>query len=210
MMYCALGQRLDTLQDESCYLVRLSGDEFAAIVRMHNEEQLSCLLEQLQSTLEKPIQTNNGLFNLSASIGVAIAPADGTDRGTLVSNADLAMYRAKRAFGQHLCFYEPHMDEMVRQRQSLASDLRHAITHHQLQVHYQVQTDVISQEIRGYEALLRWHHPERGNIPPTEFIAIAERDTTILALGEWVLRQACEDAAKWVQPYTVAVNLSPM
>src|SRR5690606_23491489 len=104
----------------------------------------------------------------------------------------------------------PAMDERVRLRKSLASDLRAAIEENQLQVHYQLQTDLASGHVRGYEALLRWKHPTRGDISPVEFIPLAERDTTILALGEWVLRRACQDAASWTQPFSVAVNVSPM
>jgi len=192
------------------HLARLSGDEFAAVLRMHSVEELSLFAEKLQDVINQPMPTSFGLFNLGASLGGAVYPQDGHTKESLLGNADLAMYRAKRELGQQVCFYEPAMDERVRLRQSLASELRAAIEHDQLQVHYQQQIDIATGRVRGYEALLRWQHPTRGSIPPSEFIPLAERDTTILLLGEWVLRKACQDAARWMHPCSVAVNLSPM
>ena len=205
-----LGQRLQAISDECVYPVRLSGDEFAVVLRLRSRAVLTSFVERLQAAIKEPMVTSFGLFNLGASIGGAVYPQDASSRESLLSNADLAMYRAKAELGRQVCFYEPAMDERVRLRKSLTSDLRAAIEEDQLQVHYQLQTDLASGRIRGYEALLRWKHPTRGDIPPTEFIPLAERDTTILALGEWVLRKACSDAASWTQPYSVAVNVSPM
>jgi len=205
-----LGQRFKALDDEHVHLARLSGDEFAAVLRMHSVEELSLFAEKLQDVINQPMPTSFGLFNLGASLGGAVYPQDGHTKESLLGNADLAMYRAKRELGQQVCFYEPAMDERVRLRQSLASELRAAIEHDQLQVHYQQQIDIATGRVRGYEALLRWQHPTRGSIPPSEFIPLAERDTTILLLGEWVLRKACQDAARWMHPCSVAVNLSPM
>lgn len=139
----------------------------------------------------------------------AVYPQDAGSREALLVNADLAMYRAKADLGRQVCFYQPEMDERVRLHQALSSELRQAIERDQLQLHYQAQTDLASGRICGFEALLCWTHPQRGPISPAEFIPLAERDTTILALGEWVLRRACSDAAAWSEPYSVAVNLSP-
>ncbi|MHB0764908.1 putative bifunctional diguanylate cyclase/phosphodiesterase [Stutzerimonas sp. NM35] len=205
-----LGQRLKVFNDERVCLARLSGDEFATVLRMQGTEELSLLVEKLQDVINQPMPTSFGLFNLGASLGGAVYPQDADTKETLLGNADLAMYRAKGELGQQVCFYEPEMDEQVRLRQSLASELRVAIEQDQLQVHYQQQIDIATGRIRGYEALLRWQHPVRGNIPPSEFIPLAERDTTILNLGEWVLRKACRDAVRWAHPCGVAVNLSPM
>lgn len=205
-----LGQRFKALSDDQAYPVRLSGDEFAVVLRLQGTEKLNPFVERLQLAINEPMVTLFGLFQLGASIGGAVYPQDADSKESLLSNADLAMYRAKGELGRQVCFYEPAMDERVRLRKSLASDLRVAIEQHQLQVHYQLQTDLASGHILGYEALLRWKHPTRGDISPVEFIALAERDTTILALGEWVLRKACHDAASWTQPYSVAINVSPM
>jgi len=120
------------------------------------------------------------------------------------------MYRAKADIGRAVCFYESKMDEAARARHTLAQDLRRAVELDQLDLHYQVQTSVRTGQICGYEVLLRWHHPERGAVPPSEFIPIAEESGTILVIGEWVLRTACKEAASWGQPYKIAVNLSPV
>src|SRR5690606_3090514 len=124
----------------------------------------------LHDALPISMPTSFGLFNLGASLGGAVYPQDGHTKESLLGNADLAMYRAKRELGQQVCFYEPAMDERVRLRQSLASELRAAIEHDHLQVHYQQQIDLATGRVRGYEALLRWQHPTRGSIPPSEFI----------------------------------------
>jgi diguanylate cyclase len=109
-----------------------------------------------------------------------------------------------------VCFYEPAMDEIARARRSLAADLRDALAHDELSVHYQVQTSVANGEVCGYEALLRWEHPRRGFVPPSEFIPIAEENGLILSIGAWVLREACSRAVSWTPPHKVAVNLSPV
>ncbi|MBE7926983.1 putative bifunctional diguanylate cyclase/phosphodiesterase [Pseudomonas saudiphocaensis] len=205
-----LGQRFSALSDERIYPVRLSGDEFAVVLRLQSKAALEAFVERLQASIGEPMETSFGLFNLGASIGGAIYPQDASSKESLLSNADLAMYRAKGDLSRQVCFYEPDMDERIRLRKSLANDLRIAIEENQLQVHYQLQTDLASGRVRGYEALLRWEHPTRGDISPAEFIPLAERDTTILVLGEWVLRRACQDAASWTQPFSVAVNVSPM
>ena len=121
------------------------------------------------------------------------------------------MYRAKADVTQSVCFYEQAMDEAVRARRALANDLRDAVENGQLDLHYQVQTSVSTGEIRGYEALLRWKHPTRGNHSArSSFIPLAEENGLILPIGEWVLRTACAKAASWEHPYKIAVNLSPV
>lgn len=205
-----LGQRFRTLGDEQAYLVRLSGDEFAAVVQLQDEQSLRLFAERLLTVIDEPMLTSFGLFNLGASVGGSVYPQDADTQEGLLSNADLAMYRAKRNLGRRVCFYETEMDERVRWNQALAADLRAAVGLDQLQVHYQPQINVVSGRIDGFEALLRWEHPTLGQIPPSDFIPLAERDSTILKLGEWVLRKACADAMTWALPYSVAVNLSAM
>jgi EAL domain-containing protein (putative c-di-GMP-specific phosphodiesterase class I) len=112
--------------------------------------------------------------------------------------------------GKKICFFEPDMDARVRNRRALGLELREALAAGQLSLHYQVQTRISTDEILGYEALLRWHHPIRGNISPADFIPIAEETGLIVPIGEWVLREACATAAKWPRPYRIAVNISPV
>ena len=128
----------------------------------------------------------------------------------LANNADLAMYRAKSEHAPGPCYYEPELDEAIRNRRELAAELRRAVERNELEVHYQVQTKTATGEITGCEALLRWTHPQRGVIPPSVFVPIAEENGLILMLGEWVLRRACGDAARWKNKRKVAVNVSAL
>ena len=205
-----LARRMNKLLGEGEFAARLGGDEFAAIYRMQGPAELPNFLSRLETALFKPIRLDDFEVIPGASMGVAIYPDNAADKEALVNNADLAMYRAKADITRAVCFYERSMDEMVRARRNLAGELREALESNQLDVHYQVQTSLTTGEIRGYEALLRWEHPQRGFIPPTEFIPLAEENGLILQMGEWVLRTACAKAASWEPPYKVAVNLSPV
>ncbi|ANT52513.1 putative bifunctional diguanylate cyclase/phosphodiesterase [Mesorhizobium amorphae] len=205
-----LAGRMSALLQDGEFVARLGGDEFAAIKRMKGQADLLDFVSRLEAALFAPIRIDDFEAAAGASLGVAIYPTDAHNRETLVNNADLAMYRAKANVTQTVCFYEQAMDEAVRANRALANDLREAVENGQLDLHYQVQTSVSTGDIRGYEALLRWKHPTRGNIPPIEFIPLAEENGLILPLGEWVLRTACAKAASWEHPYKVAVNLSPV
>lgn len=205
-----LAERMTGVLEESDFVARLGGDEFAAFHRTSTPADLSDFLARIEAVLSQVINIDGYEFMPGASIGVAVYPDNATDKVTLVNNADLAMYRAKADVSQTVCFYEPSMDEVVRARRSLANELREAMLRDQLVVHYQVQTSVSTGAIVGYEALLRWEHPERGFISPSEFIPIAEENGLIIQLGEWVLRTACRDAASWNPSYKVSVNVSPV
>ncbi|MDH4981792.1 EAL domain-containing protein [Hyphomicrobium sp. D-2] len=204
----ALGQRMEAVLGETDFVGRIGGDEFAVLHRIVSEVSLVDLLGRLEKELFKPITVESNEILPGASIGVAIYPDHASNVPDLVSNADLAMYRAKHDVVRSVCFYDASMDEMVRARRNLASDLRLAIERNELTIYYQVQTSVHTGDITGYEALLRWKHPERGFIPPSEFIPLAEENGLILQIGEWVLHEACRTAAGWEPPYKVAVNLS--
>ena len=195
---------------EGEFVARIGGDEFGAVRPFAEQNELLDFVARLEAALFQPIQVEDFRTTGGASIGIAAFPHDGTTRETLVSNADLAMYRAKADLTKAVCFYENRLDEVARERRSLALDLHRAIELNQLALHYQVQTSVATGDICGYEVLLRWNHPERGMVPPLQFIPIAEENGTILAIGEWVLREACKQAAAWTTPYKVAVNLSPV
>ncbi len=192
------------------FVARLGGDEFAALHRNDGGSQLDHFLTRLENALFRVISLGDYDIAPGASIGVARYPQDAGNKETLVNNADLAMYRAKTDLTRHICFYESSMDEAVRARRSLGSDLRDAIAGNRLSVYYQPQTNVATGETVGFEALARWTHPTKGSIPPSEFIPLAEENGLIMELGEWVLRTACADAAAWDRPYKIAVNLSPV
>ncbi|MBE1161796.1 putative bifunctional diguanylate cyclase/phosphodiesterase [Dyella acidiphila] len=207
-----LGLRLRNAlrRDRGEFIARVGGDEFMATCRAGQHEEVLQFVERLRAVIVKPIHSGSFDIDAGASFGVAFYPSDANDSEQLISNADLAMYRAKAQLAQHVCFYEPGMDELVRKRRNVATELRKALDTGQLSIHYQVQTSVATGGILGYEALVRWLHPVRGAVPPAEFIPIAEESGLILQLGEWVLRQACAAAATWDSPCKVAVNLSPM
>lgn len=205
-----LASRMSYLLRDGEFVARLGGDEFAAVKRMQNAAELSDFLSRLEAVLNEPIPLEDFHVTPGASLGVAIYPDDAGDKLALIGNADLAMYRAKSSPTTSVAYYDSSMDEMVRERKNLANDLRVAFERDELEVYFQVQKSVSTGEIRGYEALLRWTHPERGPISPSEFISIAEEYGLILQLGEWVLRNACAQAARWEPPYKVAVNVSPL
>jgi diguanylate cyclase (GGDEF)-like protein len=207
-----IGKRMRSAlrETQSEFVARTGGDEFAAIYRVDSDNGLSKFIERIEKAIFQPIRISDYDINPSASLGVAIFPNDGEDQISLVNNADLAMYRAKSATIGSVCFYEPAMDELVRARRSLAADLRAALDNDQLSLHYQVQTSVSTGQVKGYEALLRWNHPELGPISPVEFIPLAEENGLILQIGEWVLRSACKTAVTWDSAYKVAINLSPV
>lgn len=204
-----LGLRMKGLlrEDDGEFVARTGGDEFVATYRI-DPDNPSDFLARLETALFQPITVDDIAIIPGASFGVAIWPENGADKESLVNNADLAMYRAKADPMQRVCFYEAGMDEKVRARRNLAADLREALARDQLSLHYQVQTTITDGRIRGYEALLRWNHPEIGEISPTEFIPLAEENGMILEIGEWVLRTACSEAAAWDPPYKVAINVS--
>ncbi len=205
-----LSARMSAMLKEGEFVARLGGDEFAAVKRMDSAGDLTDFLNRLEAALTGPIRMEEYEVVPGGSIGVAIYPDDASDKISLISNADLAMYRSKASLTKAVAFYDSSMDEMVRARRALANDLRMALDGDELDIHFQVQKSVATGEIRGYEALVRWQHPERGNVSPAEFIPVAEENGLILRLGEWVLRHACAKAASWDPPYKVAVNVSPL
>jgi EAL domain-containing protein (putative c-di-GMP-specific phosphodiesterase class I)/Fe2+ transport system protein FeoA len=142
-------------------------------------------------------------------IGIALYPRDPGDMVSLLANADAALYRAKADGRGTIRFFEPDMDKRLREHRALQHDLRSALDRHELILHYQPQAS-IGGEIIGFEALIRWQHPTRGLIPPNVFIPLAEENGLIMPIGEWVLREACREAASWQNPLLISVNLSPI
>ncbi|OWV75520.1 diguanylate cyclase [Rhizobium sp. R634] len=205
-----LARRLDAARQEGEFIARFGGDEFAATKRFDELSALHDYIGRLEGALAGTVSIDGFEIKTGASLGVAIYPSDAASVDGLLANADLAMYRAKQSLLQRVCFYEADMDEMARRRRALANDLWASIERKELHLHYQVQKSVRTGEITGYEVLLRWRHPERGNIPPMDFIGLAEECGAILPIGEWVLREACREAASWNNGYKIAVNLSPI
>jgi predicted signal transduction protein with EAL and GGDEF domain len=167
------------------------------------------LAERLLKSHAQDFDVRGQKIPIGLSIGAATYPKDASDPATLQANADAALYRAK-ADGRHMaCFFHPDMDRHLRERYSLQHDLRSAVAHDELRLHYQPQA-TIDGDVFGFEALVRWEHPKHGLVLPDTFIALAERNGLIVEIGEWALRQACREAASWAKPLLIGVNLSPV
>jgi diguanylate cyclase (GGDEF)-like protein len=194
----------------SAFLARLGGDEFTLIAAEGEQPATAAALaERLLAAVDECLEIDGHQLRVGLSIGAAVYPADGSDASILLRNADAALYRAKAEGRGTVRFFEASMDERLRERRALQHELRSAIAHNQLLLHYQPQA-LIGGEIVGFEALVRWRHPTRGLISPGTFIPIAEESGLIIPIGEWILREACREAASWSKPLHIAVNLSPV
>ncbi len=206
-----LAERLAALTSaDGRFVARLGGDEFVAIKRFDTDEDVRDCVRKVYDAICEPIQVDGVEIVLNASLGVAMYPQDGSLRETLLNNADLAVYRAKTPAGDKICYYEASMDEVSRDRRALAKDLVRALANNEFRVFYQIQQSVTTHQVTGYEALIRWKHPLRGYISPADFISVAEESGSIVEIGAWVLRAACQEAASWDNDLKIAVNLSPV
>jgi diguanylate cyclase (GGDEF)-like protein/PAS domain S-box-containing protein len=207
----AAAQRLRAAVRGHELVARLGGDEFAIVQAGGRQPDHAGLLAgRILEALAEPFAIGSDTVRISGSVGVALFPADASDPQSLVKNADMALYRAKAEGRSTARFYEAAMDEALRRRRQLESDLRQAIGRGELSVHYQPLADLGSGAILGFEALLRWRHGRIGDIGPATFIPLAEESGLILKLGEWVLREACAEAARWTPALKLSVNLSPV
>jgi diguanylate cyclase (GGDEF)-like protein len=203
--------RLKACVTENDVVARLGGDEFAIVqTAVRNADDVTGLVARMYAAIRAPHDCLGHQITTDASIGIALAPQDGSDLDQLLKNADLAMYDAKADGRRTYRFFEPGMDARVKARHQLELDLRHAITTGEFEVHYQPIVNLQDDAVAGCEALLRWRHPERGMISPAEFIPIAEEAGLITELGDWVLSTACAEAAQWPDHVTLAVNVSPV
>jgi diguanylate cyclase (GGDEF)-like protein len=197
--------------DDGDFVARLGGDEFAIIqANVSRPEESGVLANRIIERLDMPYEIEGQQLNIGVSIGLAVAPTDGKHADQLLKNADLAMYRAKADGRGSYCFFEAEMDARIQARRALEIELRNALAAGQLQLYYEPLVNGKTGEVRCFEALLRWLHPQLGSIPPSEFIPLAEESGLIGPLGQWVLRSACAEAAKWPSRFRVAVNLSPI
>ncbi|OMI00551.1 bifunctional diguanylate cyclase/phosphodiesterase [Bradyrhizobium brasilense] len=207
----SVAARLRRSVSDTTLVARLGGDEFAVIDHVSDPvTEAGLLAEKIRKALSEPIDLGDHRVTTTTSIGIAIAPRDGTDSDEVLRSADLALYSAKSGGRGSFRFFEPELDRLLQARRSLERDMRSALANGEFELHYQPFIHVASGETCGFEALLRWHHPQRGMVSPAQFISLAEETGLIVPLGEWVLRTACAEAAKWPDDLKIAINLSPV
>jgi diguanylate cyclase (GGDEF)-like protein len=193
------------------FVARLGGDEFVVLQTVGKDrDAIDKLARRIIDEMAKPLVIDGNEFAPSTSIGIAIAPQDADDGGTLLRNADLALYRAKEAGRGTYAFFEESLNQRAQQRRQLETDLRLAVERHEFELYYQPLFDLEQNRICSFEALIRWNHPTRGLIAPAEFVPIAEDTGLIVPIGAWVVRQACAQAASWPKHVRIAVNVSPV
>src|ERR1700737_1758811 len=194
-------------------VARLSGDEFGLIIDGKHPAAGKALAEQLAEVLAQEFPIDGKSVRIGVTTGISVFPHNGADAASLLANAGAALFRAKAKSRGSISVYEPEMDQQIRDRRVLHQDLSLAIKNGELSLHYQPQATsgqtVASSEVIGFEALARWLHPVRGFVPPGDFIPLAEESSLIVEMGEWILREACREAASWSKPLQIAVNLSP-
>jgi diguanylate cyclase (GGDEF)-like protein len=206
-----VARRLSAVIGPADMITRFGGDEFVVLqAATERRQDAEWLAQRLAKALGDPFEIDGHRMDIGASIGVAMAPEDGVDADQLLKKADMALYAAKKAGGGSHHFFAAEMEEAVQVRRALELDLRDALALEQFHLHFQPLVDLRTGRVTTCEALLRWTHPERGNVPPSVFIPIAEETGLIIALGEWVLHRACTEAATWPHGIRVAVNLSPV
>jgi diguanylate cyclase (GGDEF)-like protein len=205
-----VAQRLVFLLDEDTTMARLGGDEFAILQPGPQPGAAEALATKIIDVLSQPVMIDEHELQSGVSVGISIAPNDGMLADHLMKCADLALYRAKADGRGKFRFFEPDMDARLQAKRALEQDLRKAIAAGEFSLVYQPQVRAASGELSGFETLLRWQHSTRGPVSPAEFIPIAEETGLIIPLGEWVLRHACTEAAKWPDSLRLAVNLSPV
>jgi diguanylate cyclase (GGDEF)-like protein len=203
--------RLIKVMAEADIITRFGGDEFVVLqAGAKGRQEARELAERLVKALEDSFDIDGHRIDIGASIGIALAPQDGVDADQLLKKADVALYAAKADGGGNHCFFAVEMEAAVQERRALELDLREAIAAEQFRLYFQPLVDLRTGQVTSCEALLRWNHPRRGEVPPSIFIPIAEETGLIVPLGEWVLNRACAEAATWPHDIKVAVNLSPV
>lgn len=208
-----ISNRIKTvLHDRTNYKIsRINGDEFALIIEIDNKEELEQFVQALLQQIRNIIEIKTYQFQVSASIGIAIYPFDGESSDTLLRNAEIAMYQAKKKRNSYK-FFEPFIDEQLNNKLYLESELRKAIKNNDLQFYYQPQVNCYTNELMGMEALLRWNHPQHGLIPPDKFIPVAEETNLIIELGKWGIQEAFKQLDEWhkkgYKHLKISINLS--
>lgn len=209
-LLCEVARRLQTAA-AGTFVARVGGDGFTLVVT-HGPQPATAkaLAARLLATFQDDFEVDGKRMQLGLSIGGAVYPSDGASARALLANADAALYQAKAEMRGSVRFFDAELGTRVRARHDLQNDLRAAFNRGELFLHYQPQYKIASKEAIGFEALARWQCPKRGMVSPSVFIPIAEENRFIIPLSEWILREACREAASWPRPFKVAVNISPI
>ncbi len=208
----AVADRLSACMRETDTVARLGGDEFAILATVNSDQREAAIVtvSKLLEAVEAPYDLADHHINIGTSVGIAFAPAHGTDADQLIWSADLALYKAKADGRNTYHFFEAAMDIEARTRRALQIDLRNALKDDEFELHYHPIIDIRTGEIASIEALIRWRHPQRGMIAPADFVPLAEETGLINAIGEWAVQRACSDSVGWPSSIKVSVNLSPL
>ncbi|HEY6870213.1 MAG TPA: EAL domain-containing protein, partial [Novosphingobium sp.] len=205
-----VARRLEAVVRPLDLTARLGGDEFVIVAHEAEGQGAQAMAERILEAVARPIEAGDHTCHVGASIGLAFAPHDAASVVDLLRAADVAMYSAKAGGRQRVAVFDPAMEQQLRQRRTVEIELRAALRQGQLVLYYQPLLDLATGQVTGYEALIRWNHPERGLIHPADFIPIAEETGLIVEIGRWVIREAVAEAAGWEDNVSVAVNLSPV
>jgi diguanylate cyclase (GGDEF)-like protein len=206
-----VADRLRAVVRETDTIARMGGDEFAVIqANIAQPADATVLAQRIIEAVGEPYDIDGHQVVIGTSVGIAVGPVDGVAPDQLIRNSDLALYRAKDKGRGIYRFFEPEMDTQMQARRAMENDLRKGLAAGEFELHYQPVVNLERHEITGFEALIRWHHPEKGMISPAEFIPLAEENGFIVQLGEWALRSGCATAAGWPENLKIAVNLSPV
>lgn len=206
-----VADRLRSQIREDDVVARLGGDEFAILQKLESDghEPAISLALRIIDVVSRPYELDGQLANIGTSIGIALAPEQGTDRSELMKKADLALYAVKAKGRNDFRIYDTEMMKVVEHQALLEAELAQAIERDELELYYQPVLDVLSNKFVGAEALVRWHHPQRGLLTPDKFIPLAEESGLIVQLGEWALQRGCREAAAWPHDQTISINVSP-
>ena len=205
-----VAQRLREVAPDNAAISRFGGDEFIMFCEVADRKESERLASEIHAEIMRPVRIDGERLEIGASIGIALLPDDGIDADTLMQNADLALYHAKVNGRKQSCFYHEAMSRDLARRREIEAELRAAIQKDELSIYFQPIVDLETGRIRTFEALVRWFHPEKGELRPDEFIPVAEETGVIITLGNWITAQAAKAAAQWPEHVTIAVNLSPL
>lgn len=205
-----IARRLREVCSETATVARFGGDEFIVFEKICNRHDADRIASEIHAEIMRPVRIDGDRLEVRASLGIALLPEDGQDADTLMQSADLALYHAKVNGRAQTCFFDPTMTRDLIRRREIEGELRAAIKNNELSVFYQPIIDLETGKIRAFEALVRWFHPEKGELRPDEFIPVAEETGVIVTLGNWITSQAARAASQWPDDVSLAVNLSPL